>query len=332
MRALVTGATGFIGSEIVRQLLADGKDVRVLVRPTSDWSNLVDLGDDIEFVTGDITDRGSVLSALDGVDTLFHTAAYFTHWATDVDRFYDVNVGGTRATLSAALEAGVERVVYTSTNNAIGAYGSTPSNEDVVFNYWSTGDHYSISKYFAEVEAFRLGAAGLPVVVVNPTLVVGERDIRPTSSGQMVIDVASGKLPVYVDGHVNVVDVRDVARGHLLAAEHGRVGERYLLGGENLSVKEYFGLIADAAGVRPPRIRAPYALALAMAHLYELQSRFTHRHPVATVSELKIGRLGETYDSTKAIDELGFTRTPVQECIRRAVQWFTEHGYLEAAG
>lgn len=332
MKALVTGATGFIGSEIVRQLLADGHEVRALVRATSDRGNLADLADDIEFVTGDITDGASVRRALEGRDALFHAAAYFTHWATDVDSFYDVNVGGTRTTLTAALEAGVERVVYTSTNNAIGAYGSTPSNEDVVFNYWSTGDHYSISKYFAEVEAFKLGARGLPVVVVNPTLVVGERDARPTSSGQMVIDVASGNLPVYVDGWVNVVDVRDVARGHLLAAERGRVGQRYLLGGENLSVKEYFGLIAAAAGVEPPRFKAPYPLALGMAHLYELQSRFTRRHPVATVSELKIGRLGETYDSTKATEELGFTHTPVRECIERSVAWFRANGYLDQAG
>lgn len=328
MKTLVTGATGFIGSEIVRRLLADGHEVRALVRATSDRSNLADLGDDVEFAIGDVCDHASVLAVLEGIDTLFHAVAYFTHWATDVERFYDVNVGGTRTTLSAALEAGVERVVYTSTNNAIGAYGSTPSTEDVVFNYWSTGDHYSISKYFAEVEAFKLGAAGLPVVVVNPTLVVGERDLRPTSSGQMVIDVASGNLPVYVDGWVNVVDVRDVARGHLLAAERGRIGERYLLGGENLSVKEYFDLIAAAAGVTAPRFRAPYPLALAMAHLYELRSRFTRRHPVATVSELKIGRLGETYDSTKAIDELGFTPTPVRECIERSVTWFRANGHL----
>ncbi len=193
---------------------------------------------------------------------------------------------------------------------------------------WNTRDHYSISKYFAEVEAFKIGAKGLPLVVVNPTLVVGPNDLRPTSSGQLVIEVASRKLPVYVDGWVNVVDVDDVARGHLLAAAKGRVGERYLLGNENLSVGEYFRMIAAAAGVEPPRYKAPYVVALAVAHGYELVSRFTDRHPVATVSEVKIGRLGETYDCSKAIRELGLPQTPVQKSIQRSVDWFRANGYL----
>lgn len=326
MKALVTGATGFIGSAIVRELLADGAEVTALVRPTSDTRNIDGL--DVARAPGDITDGDSVRAALAGCDTLFHAAAYFTHWSTDRQRFYDVNVAGTRTTLQAALDAGVEKVVYTSTNNAIGAYGATPSDEEVVFNYWETGDHYSISKYFAEVEAWRAGAKGLPVVVVNPTLVVGERDIRPTSSGSLIIEVATGKLPVYTQGWVNVIDVKDVARGHVSAASRGRVGERYLLGNQNLTVAEYFRLIAEAAGVNPPRFKAPHLAAVAVAHLYELQSRFTHRHPVATVSEVRIGALGETYDSSKAIEELGLPQTPVRETLQRAVDWFRANGYL----
>ncbi|HPU40227.1 MAG TPA: NAD-dependent epimerase/dehydratase family protein [Microthrixaceae bacterium] len=327
MKALVTGGTGFIGSEIVRQLLDDGAEVKVLARPTSDTRNLDGL--DVELAFGNICDGDSVRRALDGCDTLFHSAAYFTHWSTDRQRFYDVNVGGTRTTLQAALDVGVDKVVYTSTNNAIGAYGGTPSDEDVVFNYWQTGDHYSISKYFAEVEAWRMGAKGLPVVVVNPTLVVGERDARPTSSGALIIEVAKGKLPVYTDGWVNVVDVIDVAQGHVFAAKKGRVGERYLLGNQNLTVGEYFGLIAEAAGVAPPRFKAPTAAAIAVAHLYELQSRFTHQHPTATVSEVRIGALGETYVSTKAVTELGFAQTPVRQSLERAVRWFRSNGYLD---
>jgi dihydroflavonol-4-reductase len=326
VKALVTGATGFIGSSIARQLVEAGAEVRVLVRATSDTRNLD--GVDVEHVQGDICDYDSVRSALAGCDTLFHAAAYFTHWNTDRQRFYDVNVGGTRNSMQAALDAGVEKVVYTSTNNAIGAYGATPVTEDADFNYWDTGDHYSISKYFAEVEVFKFGARGLPVVVVNPTLVVGPNDRRPTSSGQLIVELASAHLPAYVDGFVNVVDVDDVARGHLLAAQKGRVGERYLLSNENLTIGEYFRMVASAAGVRPPRVKAPYAVALAMAHGYELVSRITKRHPAASVSEVRIGRLGETYDNHKAVTELGFTTRPAAESVQRAVDWFAANGYL----
>jgi dihydroflavonol-4-reductase len=217
-----------------------------------------------------------------------------------------VNVGGTKASLRAALESGVEKVVYTSTNNAIGAYGRVPSDEEVAFNYWKTGDHYSISKYLAEIEAFKFGARGLPVVIVNPTLVIGTHDIRPTSSGQLIIEVASRRLPIYTDGWINL----------------------YLLGNQNVTVGEYFQMISAAAGISPPRLKAPYPAALAGAHLFELASRFTKRHPVATVSEVKIGRLGETYDCSKAITELGLPQTPVRESIQRAVDWFTENGYI----
>jgi dihydroflavonol-4-reductase len=327
LRALVTGATGFIGSAITRQLVSAGTDVKVLVRETSDTRNLEGL--DVERAYGDIRDADSIRVALRHCDTLFFTAAYFTHWATDPKRFYDVNVEGTKASLRAAMDADVSKVVYTSTNNAIGAYGAVPSDEEVEFNYWKTGDHYSISKYLAEIEAFKFGARGLPIVIVNPTLVIGTHDIRPTSSGQLIIEVASGKLPAYVDGWVNIVDVEDVARGHILAASKGRVGERYLLGNTNLTVGEYFRMIAEAAGVAPPRFKAPYPAALAVAHLYEVASRFTNKHPVATVSEVKIGHLGETYDCSKGIAELGFPQTPVRESVQRAVDWFKSNDYIK---
>jgi dihydroflavonol-4-reductase len=326
LKTLVTGAAGFIGSAITRQLISDGVDVRVLVRGTSDTRNIDGL--DVERVLGDIRDFDAVKAALDGCDRLYFTAAYFTHWAVDRKRFYDVNVGGTKASLRAALASGVEKVVYTSTNNAIGAYGPAPSDEEVEFNYWKTGDHYSISKYLAEIEAFKFGARGLPIVVVNPTLVIGTHDIRPTSSGQLIVEVASGKLPIYMDGWVNLVDVEDVARGHILAASKGRLGERYLLGNQNVTVGEYFAMIAEAAGISPPRIKAPYPVALAGAHLFELASRFSRKHPVATVSEVKIGHLGETYDCSKAVTELGLPQTPVRESIQRAVSWFKANGYI----
>jgi dihydroflavonol-4-reductase len=329
LKALVTGSTGFIGSAITRHLVSDGVEVRVLVRDTSDTRNIDGL--DVERVHGDIRDFDAVKAALNGCDTLYFTAAYFTHWAVDRKHFYDVNVGGTKASLRAALESGVEKVVYTSTNNAIGAYGPVATDEEAVFNYWKTSDHYSISKYLAEIEAFKFGARGLPIVIVNPTLVIGTHDIRPTSSGQLIIEVASGKLPVYMDGWVNLVDVEDVARGHILAAAKGRLGERYLLGNQNVTVGEYFQMIAEAAGISPPRLKAPYPVALAGAHLFELASRFTKKHPVATISEVKIGHLGETYDCSKAITELGLPQTPMRESIQRAVDWFKEHGYIPSS-
>ena len=210
MKKLVTGATGFIGSAIARELLKNGEEVKVLVRKTSNTRNIDNL--DVEKVYGDIRDSESMKQALKGCDTLYLTAAYFAHWAPDPKQLYEVNVGGTKATLQAALEMGIEKVVYTSTNNAIAASGPTPANEEKAFNYWEARDHYSMSKYIAENEARIFVTRGLPLVMVNPTLVIGINDIKPTPSGQMIIDVASKKMPGYIDGGVNIVDVEDVAR------------------------------------------------------------------------------------------------------------------------
>ncbi len=267
MKKLVTGSTGFIGSAIARELSKDGEDVKVLIRKTSDTRNIDKL--DVERVYGDIRDGDSMKQALKGCDTLYFTAAYFAHWAPDPKLLYDVNVGGTKASLQAALEVGVEKVIYTSTNNAIAASGPTPANEEKSFNYWESGDHYSMSKYIAENEARIFVTRGLPVVMVNPTLVIGTNDIKPTPSGQMIIDVVQQKMPGYIDGGINIIDVEDVARGHILAAEKGRVGERYLLGNRNITVHDYLKLIADIAGVKPPTVKLPYRIALALGYIFE---------------------------------------------------------------
>jgi len=223
MKKLVTGATGFIGSAITRELLREGAEVKVLLRETSDTRNIDQL--DVERAYGDIRDSASMQRALEGCDTLFLTAAYFAHWAPNPRVLYEVNVGGTKASLQAALEAGVEKVVYTSTNNAIAASGPVPADEEKAFNYWESGDHYSMSKYIAENEARIFATRGLPVVIVNPTLVIGTHDRKPTPSGQMIIDVVNQKMPGYIDGGINIIDVEDVARGHILAAHKGRVGD-----------------------------------------------------------------------------------------------------------
>jgi len=325
-KKLVTGATGFIGSAIVRELLKDGEEVKVLVRKTSDTRNIDKL--DVEKVYGDIRDTGSMRTALKGCDTLYLTAAYFAHWAPDPKQLYEVNVGGTRATLQAAQDVNIEKVVYTSTNNAIAASGPTPANEEKAFNYWESGDHYSMSKYIAENEARIFITRGLPVVIVNPTLVIGINDIKPTPSGQMIIDVATHKMPGYIDGGVNLIDVEDVARGHILAAQKGRVGERYLFGNRNITVHDYLHLIAEIAGVNPPTLKLPYAVALALGYLFEIQSSLTRKSPMVTASEVRIGRMTEWYDCSKAVKELGLPQTPIEETIRKAIEWFRMNCYL----
>ena len=326
MKNLVTGATGFIGSAIVRELIRDGEEVRVLVRAISDTRNIDKL--DVERVYGDIRDGESMKKALKGCDTLYFTAAFFAHWTPDKDLPYEVNVGGTKASLQAALDAGIQKVVYTSTNNTMGAHGPIPVDEQAEFNHWKTGDNYSISKYLAETEARSFVAKGLPIVIVNPTLVIGTNDIKPTPSGQMIIDVATGKMPGYIEGGTNVIDVEDVARGHILAAKKGRVGERYLLGNENITVSDYFKLIADIAGVKPPTFKIPYSLAVALGYVFELGASITKKSPVVTASEVRIGRKQEFYNCSKAVKELGLPQTPINVAIDKAINWFRENGYL----
>lgn len=326
MKKLVAGSTGFIGSAITRELLKDGEHVKVLVRETSDTRNIDNL--DVEKAYGDIRDSDSMKRALHGCDTLYLTAAYFAHWALDPKLLYEVNAGGTKASLKAAMEAGIEKVVYTSTNNAIAASGPVSADEEKTFNYWEARDHYSMSKYIAENEARIFVTRGLPVVMVNPTLVIGINDIKPSPSGQMIIDVVQQKIPGYIDGGINIIDVEDVARGHILAAKKGRVGERYLLGNKNITVHDYLTLIAEIAGVKPPAIKLPYRVALALGYLFEFGASITKKPPVVTASEVRIARMTEWYDCSKAVNELGLPQTAIDITIKKALQWFRENGYL----
>ena len=327
MKNLVTGATGLIGSTIMRELIKDGEDVRVLVRKTSDTRNIDNL--EVEKVYGDIRDGDSMAKALKGIETLYYTAAHFSHWVPDKKIPYEINVEGTKTSMAAALKAGVQKVVYTSTNNTMGAHGAEkPADETAEFNHWDTHDHYSISKYLGEIEAKKFVAQGLPIVIVNPTIVIGARDIKPTPSGQLILAVAKGEMPGYVEGGVNIIDVEDVARGQILAAKKGRVGERYLFGNENMTVSDYFRLISDVAGIKPPTIKIPYHLALAVTYMYELEAYFTKKPPASTASELKIGRKYEYFDCSKAVRELGLPQTPVRVSIEKAITWFRENGYL----
>lgn len=327
MKKLVTGANGFMGSAIVRELLKDGEAVKAFVRKNSDISNIKEL--DVEMVYGDIRDGASMVKALKGCDTLFYTAAHFSHWVPDKKIPYDVNVQGTKTSMAAALKAGVQKVVYTSTNNTMGAHGpEKPADESATFNHWDTRDHYSISKYMGEVEAKKFLNQGLPLVIVNPTVVIGPNDIKPTPSGLLIISVVNGEIFGYVEGGINVIHVQDVARGHILAAKKGRIGERYLFGNENMHIADYFKLIAQVAGVKPPTLKIPYQVALAVSYLFALHAFFTKRPPGCTASELKIGRKYEFYNCSKAVSELGLPQTPIRQAVEKAINWFRAHAYL----
>ncbi|EQA46664.1 putative hopanoid-associated sugar epimerase [Leptospira broomii serovar Hurstbridge str. 5399] len=328
MKKLVVGATGFIGSSIVRELLKDGEEVKVLFmkgRPSR--GNLAGL--DVEKAYGDIRDGDSIKKALLGCDTLYLAAAYNGHWAPNPKTFYEINLEGTKTALRAALEAGVQKVVYTSSNNAVAASGLVEADEERTFNSWEAKDHYTMSKYIAENEARILAIKGLPIVIVNPTLVIGANDSKPSPSGRTILDIVEKKMPGYIDGGLNIIDVEDVARGHILAAKKGKLGERYLLGNENITVRDYLNLIAGIAGVKPPSIKLPFKLALALGHLFEFGSSITKKPPLVTSSEVRIAKMMEWYNCSKAVKELGLPQTPIDITVKKTINWFRENGYTK---
>jgi dihydroflavonol-4-reductase len=330
MKVLVTGATGLIGSSLVRELLNDNIEVKVMVRENSDTRNIDGL--DVEKAYGDIRDGESVKTALQGCDTFYQAAALYVLWTPDSKVLYDINVEGTKIALTAALEQGIEKVVYTSSIAAVGSSGPNKlANEDTEFNLWNTGDHYIRSKYLGEVEAKKFCDKGLPVVIVNPAGVTGVRDIKPTPTGKIILDVLNKKMPAYLDGGLNIVDVEDVAKGHILAAQKGRIGERYILGNENLSLKDYFGLIGEVSGIQPPRFKLPYSAAITMAYMYQLMASITQKPPVLTPPGVRFASKYTYYDVSKAVNELGLPQTPVKTTIEKAVNWFKENGYVKGA-
>ncbi len=327
MTILVTGANGFMGSNLVRELIKEGENVRITVRKGSETKNIDDLN--VEKIYCDIRDKNSIRKALKGCDTLYHVAAFFAHWAPDKKLFYDINVDGTKNILEEALSQGLEKVVYTSTSNTIGSHGAgNYVNEEAEFNGWDAGDHYAISKYLAEVEAKKICQRGLPLVIVNPTLVIGIRDYKPTPSGALIVDIANGNMPGYIEGAINVIDVEDVARGQIQAAKKGRIGERYLFGNQNMFVGEFFNLIAEVAGVKPPKRKIPYRIALFLGYLFQTGARITKKPPLISATQVRLGKMGEHFDCSKAIKELGLKQTPIKKTIEKAVDWFRENGYF----
>ncbi|MCD6135588.1 NAD-dependent epimerase/dehydratase family protein [Candidatus Bipolaricaulota bacterium] len=321
MKVLVTGGTGFIGSSIVRALLLAGHDVRALVREGADTRNLAGL--DIERVTGDITDPESLTAAIRGCTHVFHAAALYSFWVTQPGLIERVNVGGTRNVLQAALDAGVERVVYTSSVAALAVPSrDRPVDEATPVDPSAIIGAYKRSKYAAEQVALEYAAKGLPVVIVNPSFPVGPRDIKPTPTGQTILDFINHRLPAYVDTGMNVVDVEDVAQGHLLAAEKGKIGERYILGGRNMSMREFLGILEKITGIPAPRMRLPYAPLLALSYVNATWCRMTKSTPRMTPDTIRMSRHYMYYDPSKAINELGMPQTPPEVALKKAVDWF----------
>ena len=328
MTTLVTGATGFVGSAVVRALAARGHALRLLARPSSDRRNLAGL--DAEVVTGDLTDAASLRRAAAGCRFVVHVAADYRLWVPDPDAMLRANVDGALAMVRAAAEAGAERIVHCSSVAALGQVGDgTPADEATPANEADFVGVYKRSKYLAERAVLDLVRRdSLPVVVVNPAAPVGPRDIKPTPTGKMILDAAAGRMPAYIDTGLNIVHVDDVAEGHVLAMEKGRIGERYVLGGENMSLKDILGLVAEVAHRRPPSVRLPEGAVWPVAFVLEKLADLTGIAPLVTRDHLKMARKKMFFSSAKAITELGYRPRPVRIAVEDAVAWFRSNGML----
>jgi dihydroflavonol-4-reductase len=331
MTALVSGASGFVGSAVVRRLVRAGNTVRVLVRPTSDRRNLKQLP--VEQVIGDLTDSASLYQALIGCTSLFHVAADYRLWAPDPASIYASNLIGTRNIMQAALEADVERIVYTSSVATLGRNADgQPADELTPALLDDMVGHYKRSKFLAEREVREMVEKhGLPAVIVNPSTPVGPGDIKPTPTGRMVADAAKGRMPAYVDTGLNIVHVDDVAAGHLLAFQRGQIGERYILGGENLSLKQILVMIAGFTGRHPPRVRLPHDLVLPIAYIAEGWARMAgYQTLTLTVDGLQMSKKRMYFSSDKARRELGYAPRPAADALRDAVNWFLNGSPLQS--
>jgi len=325
---LVAGGTGFIGAHVVRRLLLRGRRVRCLVRAGSNRANLADL--QVEIVEGDLLDRDSLRRAMSGIDTLYHCAADYRLWSRRRGEVFRTNVEGTRNVLSAAAEARPRRIVYTSSVSAVGLEpDGSPATERTPIHPGDLIGEYKKSKHEAELLARKAAEEGLPLVIVNPSTPVGELDIKPTPTGQVIVDFLNRRMPAYVDTGLNLIDVRDVAEGHLLAAEKGAVGERYILGNRNMTLRELLETLAGLSGVPAPRVRLPHAIPIAWTAVATAWSRVTGRPPRASFDAARMSRHRMFFDSARAVRELGLPQTPVEEALARAVAWFREHGYVK---
>ncbi len=327
MKAFITGATGFLGTHVARVLAEQGAGLRLLVRPTSNLKNLEGLP--AETARGDLRDAASLEKAMSGCEVVFHVAADYRLWVQDPAEMYRSNVEGTRAILEAARKNGVRCVVYTSSVATIGFTGNGhPADEDSPVALADMIGHYKRSKFMAEQVALEAGRAGMRVVTVNPTTPVGEQDIKPTPTGRIVVDFLKGKFPAYVETGLNLVDVRECALGHVEALEKGKSGERYILGGENLTLKQILDKLGAISGVPSPKVKLPYFVAYAAGLVDQTVSgRLLHREPRATVETVRMGKKKMWASSGKAERELGWKILPADNALRRAVEWFRANAY-----
>jgi dihydroflavonol-4-reductase len=328
-KVLVTGAAGFIGSHVVRELLDENVEVRCLIRPGEDTANLAGL--DLEQIEGDVLDSEAVRSSVRGVDTVFHLAAIYSIWMDDWSRIYEVNIQGSRNILRAALKAAVGRVVYTSSIAAIGiAPGKEHSTEETLFNQYTLGNHYVLTKYLSQQEALGFAKEGLDVVIVNPCFPFGPGDIVPTPTGKIIVDALKGISRAYFNGGINIVDVRDVAKGHVLAAKKGKTENLHILGNRNITIHDFMKLVLTEAGLDGRMLlKIPVPLMTAGTSLLKWWSdHVSHKTPLSTPPEIRYASQYLYFDNTKARQELGLEFRPVEDSIRDSIQWFREKGYV----
>jgi dihydroflavonol-4-reductase len=328
MQALLTGGSGFIGGHVLAALLGSGAQVRCLVRQDSPRRNFA--GRDVELFVGDLRDPAALERAATGCDAVFHCAADYRFFARNTQELYDTNVGGTRHVLEAAARAEVDRVVYTSSVGALGLHADgSPADESTPVSLDDMVGHYKRSKFLAQRVAEEWAGRGVEVVIVNPSAPIGEGDLKPTATGKVILDFLTRRVPAFVDTGLNLVDVRDVAAGHLLAFERGESGESYILGHQNLTLAEIYQLLSQITGLPAPRVELPHWIPLTVAALDTGVSRLLRREPTVALEAVRLSRYRMFFDSSKAVRELGLPQTPVVEPLRRAVDWFRENGYVE---
>lgn len=334
MKCFVTGATGFIGSNLCRELLNHGFEVRVLLRQDSNKKAIEGLN--VEFFYGDLCDKQRLIDGLRGCDWCFHVAASYHLWMKDYRPMYAANVDGTRNILDAAVKAGCSRIVYTSTVGCIALPKIVdgkliPSDESAPVSEAQMSNHYKLSKFKAEQVAMEFARNGAPVVIVNPSAPIGPWDVKPTPTGKIIVDYLNGEMPAYLDTGLNWVHVRDVAVGHILAAEKGRIGERYILGNVdgNLTMEETFKLLEEISGIPAPKVKIPYSVALFFAYLNEFFAKLTGIPPKAPVAGVKMAKYKMFFNPSKAIKELGLPQTPVRQAFSDAIEWFIKNGYVK---
>jgi dihydroflavonol-4-reductase len=328
-KVLVTGAAGFIGSHVVRELLSENVEVRCLIRPGESTKNLDGL--DVELLTGDILNIAAVEKALDGIDTVFHLAAVYSIWMRDWSRIYEVNIQGARNVLWTGLRKNIEKVVFTSSIAAIGiAPGKEPSTEDTPFNQYALGNHYVLTKYLSQQEALEFAKKGLNLVLVNPGFPFGPMDIGPTPTGQIIVDILKGYSRSYFNGGINIIDVRDVAKGHVLAAQKGRQGNLYILGNRNISMEDFLRLVCRIAGFDGRMlIKLPIPVIKAGAAVLKFWSdHVSNKPPMSTPAEIAYAAQYLYFDNTKAVNELGLSFRPVEDSLQDSIRWFRENRYV----